>query len=504
VITDDEVFRLLERADPARAEDAVPVVDATGYLDARRARAATMTLSETEPPPIESTRRRWTIIATVAAGVAATVAMIAVVISRDVATAPTDAPTPTVIVENTQNSPAATTTVPATPIPVATAAPDVSGEVGLARVLEDPLPEEVDLASDETVYRPGYGPTEVTRARTHVSLRTCNWVSEPCSGPRNWSYVAGSADDPDAHTGLLGSADDLALSAVDDRLFVASELLAPNSQEVPVAWLIDSVTGQRSVLTWQDDPTTLDSPNKTLVLFPVNSQPYFRTPPRGFLPRVVDNSEGTIRLLNVPGHASTAVQIHQAQSGSGRIWIGTARDDGYAGLAYTDDGGTSWTDVELPEQLRPTSEELSQGPYYEGLTVAATGDHVAVAVALCASVCPDNRLFTSADAGTTWVGDEPPPDSGNFRELFVLGDRLVYAMSFDSYLAVLLVSGPTSDWSALHIVEGVADRSGRADFGIGQSGIASLYGFSQGDPLTFSTDLTDWWRIDNLTAKPEF
>jgi hypothetical protein len=33
VITDDEVMRLFERADPARVKDPAPVIDATGYLD---------------------------------------------------------------------------------------------------------------------------------------------------------------------------------------------------------------------------------------------------------------------------------------------------------------------------------------------------------------------------------------------------------------------------------------------------------------------------------------
>ena len=140
-------------------------------------------------------------------------------------------------------------------------------------------------------------------------------------------------------------------------------------------------------------------------------------------------------------------------------------------------------------------------PYYEGLTVAANGDHVAVAVALCVSTCADSRLFTSADAGTTWHGVDPPSDSGNVRELFVQDDRLVVALSFDPSLAMLLVSPPASDWSELRVVSGVS-ASPRSDFGIGQSGIASRYRFSEYPPLVFTTDLTNWWEIDTLDANP--
>ena len=96
-----------------------------------------------------------------------------------------------------------------------------------------------------------------------------------------------------------------------------------------------------------------------------------------FLPRVVDRRDWTIRPLSVPEDATAAVEIHQP--GSGRIWIGTAPDGGDVGLAYTDDGGASWTDVELPESLRPTSEQLLAPEADDLLVLAATGDNVAVA-----------------------------------------------------------------------------------------------------------------------------
>jgi hypothetical protein len=49
VITDDEVLQLFERADPARASDVTPKVDAAGYLDALRTRSTDMTLVENPP-----------------------------------------------------------------------------------------------------------------------------------------------------------------------------------------------------------------------------------------------------------------------------------------------------------------------------------------------------------------------------------------------------------------------------------------------------------------------
>jgi hypothetical protein len=514
MITDDEVLGVLERADPARAGDAVPVPDPQRYLDSLRERDTTVTLFDTEPTPTESERgRHWRIIS-VAASAAALVVTLAVVVAHNDSTAPADAPGPTATVESTIALPTASTATPITteaiaatttagPTPtVTTGAPIAAPETRFASVLENPAAAEIELAGDENVYRPGYGPTEVSGARTYVSLRTCNWVAEPCTGPRGWAYVVGSAESAMVNTGVLGSADELVLSAIDDRLFVASETAVPNSQPAPRAWLIDSVTGQRGALTWQDEPTTLKSADQSLVMFPLNTQPYFRAPSTSFLPRVVDARDGTISPLNVPAHASAVLQIHQP--GSGRIWIGTARDGGDAGLAYTDDGGATWTDVELPETLRQASEELLGRPYFEGLTLAATGDRIAVSVALCASGCSDNRLFTSADAGATWVGVDPPPNSGNYRELFVLQDRLVYALNFDPYLAILLESGPSSDWSELQMAEGYSSlqTQPRADFGVGQRGIASLYGFTQDPPMSFSTDLIDWWPIESLAAKP--
>jgi hypothetical protein len=68
MITDDEVMRLFERADPARFNDAMPVVDAADYLAALRTRSNNMTMIETAPTPTEPTNRnRWPMIAAAAA-----------------------------------------------------------------------------------------------------------------------------------------------------------------------------------------------------------------------------------------------------------------------------------------------------------------------------------------------------------------------------------------------------------------------------------------------------
>ena len=75
MITDEEVLRLFERADPAQTDDAAPAIDAAGYLDALRARRSNMTYIDAEPTLTETptNRHRW--LHAIAA--AATVAIIA-------------------------------------------------------------------------------------------------------------------------------------------------------------------------------------------------------------------------------------------------------------------------------------------------------------------------------------------------------------------------------------------------------------------------------------------
>jgi hypothetical protein len=375
--------------------------------------------------------------------------------------------------------------------------------------LEEPSRDEVAAATNTGVYEPGNGPTEVTAGRSYVSLRRCEIRRppyyedrRPCDGPDGWAYATGSADAPGVHHGLLGSgllgtADDLVLSALDDRLFVASTAsLAQDPPSAPLAWLIDSVTGQRGQLTWRDEPTTLNAPEQVLVLSG-----------RHFLPRVVDRRDWTLRPLSVPEDATAALAIHQP--GSGRIWIGTAPEGGHVGLAYTDDGGATWTDVELPSPVRPTSAELvaSQAPGSDDLlVVAATGDHVAVTDAWGGAT----KVFVSADAGETWNTVGLDPADGNGRKLYVLSDgRLMVVLSVDNYARGVLVSTSASDWSHLEGSDYSGFQSGflaasDSTVDVDQHGLVVHYDrdLCDGEGLvpsvSFSTDLTDWWTIPGL------
>ena len=74
MITDQEVMRILERADPASEDDDSPMIDAAGYLDALRTRSVNVTIIDTEPTSTRPPRRRWPIIVA-AAGAVMTVAI---------------------------------------------------------------------------------------------------------------------------------------------------------------------------------------------------------------------------------------------------------------------------------------------------------------------------------------------------------------------------------------------------------------------------------------------
>jgi hypothetical protein len=85
MITDDEVMRLFERADPARLNDVTPTIDAWGYLDSPVTRSNDMTIIESETAaPTEPTKPpRWSMIALAAAAGVAIVAGGIVLASRD-------------------------------------------------------------------------------------------------------------------------------------------------------------------------------------------------------------------------------------------------------------------------------------------------------------------------------------------------------------------------------------------------------------------------------------
>jgi hypothetical protein len=401
---------------------------------------------------------------------------------------------------------------------------DTSVATVAATPLEEPTAEEVAEASNLGAYLPGSGPTEVTAARRYVSLRTCasrGNADERCDGPKGWAYVTGSADTPVEHFGLLGIGDELVLSALDDRYFVAS---APSSSQDPTSaeptWLIDSVTGQRGLLTWQDEPTAMNSGDQELVLFPVlhPDSPQSGAP---FLPRVVDRRDWTVRPLSVPEDATPALAIHQP--GSGRIWIGTASNGAEVGLAYTDDGGVSWTNVELPESLRAAGDELSKDvarTWKDGsLVVAATGDHVAVTAQWDPS---PGDLFVTSDAGEHWSTFALDPAYGNGRGLFVLSDdRLLLVSSRELgegagssrrgtiVTETLRVSSSAADWSQLKrstgtISQVVAVSDSAVE--VNQQRIVVVYD-TRGptlSPTLFSTDLNDSWTISGLSTGPSF
>ena len=83
MITDDEVMRVLERADPARVDDAIPLPDVADYLDALRTKSTTATLIDIEPTPTRRHRRRVVVAIGVAAAVVAITVGLVPAVSRD-------------------------------------------------------------------------------------------------------------------------------------------------------------------------------------------------------------------------------------------------------------------------------------------------------------------------------------------------------------------------------------------------------------------------------------
>jgi hypothetical protein len=88
VITDDEVMRLLERADPARLDDGVVVDDAAEFLDSMRARTTEVTLTEAASTSAGRHRRSF-LVAAAAAAVAVAAGGALVYATRDDRTART-------------------------------------------------------------------------------------------------------------------------------------------------------------------------------------------------------------------------------------------------------------------------------------------------------------------------------------------------------------------------------------------------------------------------------
>ena len=193
------------------------------------------------------------------------------------------------------------------------------------------------------------------------------------------------------------------------------------------------------------------------------------------------------------------------------------------GLAYTDDGGASWTDVELPEALRLTGEELLQSvatTRQEGsLVVAATGDHVAVTAKWDSE---PGELFVSADAGATWNTFALDPAYGSGRGLFVLSDDRLLLVSSSvlgeptgrpgtTVTETLRVSTSAADWSHLNrSTGGISKVVSVADTAVevNEQRVVVVYDVL-GPTLTptlFSTDLEDSWTLPEhgLAGQPPF
>ena len=404
-----------------------------------------------------------------------------------------------------------------------------------AGVLITPSAEEVALARDTSLYQPVEASTQVSSAANFVSMRECRSRAACGTG---WAYVTGAADGSEVHRGVLGEADALELFVLDDRFFVAMES-SPSSRPAPTAWLIDSVSGGRTALTWRDEPTTLNSPEQAVVVSEglqtvaqnarrsaLDDEELAEFISEGsirsgmFLPRVVDARDGTIRPLAIPDNASAGVPV--IQTGTGRIWIGTTPDVDVLGLAYSDDGGGTWTAVALPAQLPATSDELEQTDSVGDvlLSIAADGDRVAVTDAWSSD---ERDVYVSSDAGLTWstANVAVTNRSENGAHLYVLADgRLLLVRSFDPYVNELLVStGP--DWTELEretrATRAVAEKTSQyvaawnegRYVSVNRQGIASMFypvemfddgtvgGMPDAPPsrYRFSTDLRNWQTI---------
>jgi hypothetical protein len=96
VITDDEVLRVLERANPASVDDPIPMLDVAVYRDALHTRSATVTVIDSEPETAVATRGRWwpILVAAVAVAVVAVLAFVRGNEPEVVPTATTTPPTP--------------------------------------------------------------------------------------------------------------------------------------------------------------------------------------------------------------------------------------------------------------------------------------------------------------------------------------------------------------------------------------------------------------------------
>jgi hypothetical protein len=393
-----------------------------------------------------------------------------------------------------------TVSVPADESTVPTSAPAPGGGSAFAAAIEasgvltSPSTDEVDQAMDGGLYH-DTGPAEVSTAGNFVSLRSCRARASATCGT-GWAYVTGTTAGVGVHGGVLSEARYLDLDLLDDRYFVAAESTAFDAPPPSKAWLIDAVSGRAGALSWRDEPTTMNSPEQELLLW--HDSPY-----------VIDARDGTIRPLAGPDDLEAGLTVEQ--HGTGRIWVGTdPGGDGHGlGLAYSDDGGASWSDVALPEDVRSTTvaPDTSVDP---DLRIAADGDRVAVT----AWWGTERRaVYVSDDAGRSWTIATTPSErgEGNAAYLYVLADgRLVLMWSMDAVPQDLLVS-TGSDWSRLE--SHFSDReAGWKYFSVNRAGIALVPSFIDEcatsclegdggqllDSIDFGIDLKNWSTIKIL------
>lgn len=399
---------------------------------------------------------------------------------------------------------------------------------------------EAAQAMDDTLYKDDFARIQVSATGNYVALRRCRTSAVATCGT-GWAYIAGVSGSVETHAGLLGEAGALDLQVLNDRYFVASQS-APDSQAPSAAWLIDATSGEATTLSWSDQPTTLNSPEQKLLLCqdsyntqcavtqvwdPDHEETYtdeissggstvtstyvvtgasVAVPTGAGLPKVVDTGAGTIQPLFMPDNV-VATGLNIAQHGTDRIWVGTD-PEGAEGLAlgYSDDGGATWSEVALPEQLRGN----------ESVQIAADGDRVAAVESW-----GGEAVYVSNDAGQHWTTATAPTPEGNGAHLYVLADgRLVLMWSLDTYPIQLLVS-IRSGWADL---ETVADsfpdptsNAGYQRFSVNRAGIAIMPSFiypscggswpcpgydeDQSSVLgtsAFSTDLVTWSTTEAL------
>ena len=414
-----------------------------------------------------------------------------------------------------------------------------------AGVLIEPSADEVALASNTQFFQLQSGSTQVTTAATFASLLKCGRPAEQNTGRAaeeraeatcgsGWAYVTGSVDGGRVHRGVLGDANQPELHVLDARFFVAMES-SPGLRRAPTAWLIDSVSGGYVELTWHDEPATVSSPEQVVVVSD-GHQSVARNARRSalesgsypeiFLPRVIDARDGTIRPLAVPENASNNLPVAQIERG--RIWVGTARDGRkfgeedrdavqVAGVAYSDDGGATWTEVTVPAQLLEGERLAAKDSW--GVSIAADGGRIAVTSAWSSN--NDRYVYVSNDAGRSWSTVTVANQEGNGAHLYVLADkRLLLVRSQDPYVGELLVStGPdwknlerdsratqaatyktgkyVADWDEGRYVSVNRDGVGLLYFPVEVFGDGTIGGMPDAPPnrYRFSTDLINWRTI---------